>query len=67
MLATLAPTDTTYVDTTVVPGPVQLPGRAVNAVGPSAYARSGHGDRPAAWLHDGRDVAAPTRRLSGRT
>ena len=38
VLATLAPTDTSYIDTTVVPGPYSYRVSAVNAVGPSAYA-----------------------------
>ena len=38
VLATLAPTDTSYVDTAVVPGPYSYQVRAIGAVGPSAYA-----------------------------
>jgi hypothetical protein len=38
VLATVAPTDTTYVDTTVLPGPYGYQVRAVNAVGPSTPA-----------------------------
>jgi hypothetical protein len=38
VLATLAPTDTSYVDTTVAPGPYSYRVRAIGAVGPSAYA-----------------------------
>ena len=38
VLATLAPTDTSYLDTTVVPGPYSYQVEAVNPIGPSAYA-----------------------------
>jgi FtsP/CotA-like multicopper oxidase with cupredoxin domain len=38
VIATLTPTDTTYVDTTVVPGAYSYQVRAIGAVGPSAYA-----------------------------
>lgn len=38
VLATLAPTDTSYADTTVVPGTYRYRVNAVNAIGPSAYA-----------------------------
>jgi Bacterial Ig-like domain (group 3) len=38
VLATLTPTDTSYVDTAVVPGPYSYQVRAIGNVGPSAYA-----------------------------
>jgi FtsP/CotA-like multicopper oxidase with cupredoxin domain len=38
VLATLAPTDTAYTDTTVLPGSYRYQVRAVNAVGSSSYA-----------------------------
>lgn len=38
VLGTLAPTDTTYLDTTVAPGPYRYQVRAIGAVGPSVYA-----------------------------
>jgi FtsP/CotA-like multicopper oxidase with cupredoxin domain len=38
VIATLTPTDTSWVDTTVVPGAYSYQVRAIGAVGPSAYA-----------------------------
>lgn len=38
VVATLAPTDATWIDTSVLPGPYSYRVRAVGAVGPSAYA-----------------------------
>jgi hypothetical protein len=44
VLATVAPTDTTYVDTTVLPGPYGYQVRAVQrGRPPSTAGRSGHG------------------------
>ena len=38
VVATLTPTDTSWIDTSVVPGPYSYRVRAISAVGPSAYA-----------------------------